>query len=672
MENKPINKSDNKSVNKTLIKSLNKSDFIKNLNDDIVNIINEYFFNRDNELVIKIELKDLKKICLYFSKDLKFYLLSAFATDERGYASLEKTCSKNKTVHYRNNNKTDDNNYDDNKNDDDNNNSNNFKLRYIFSHSSMDLFIIVETYAAADGIFPSLSVDMPVLNWYEREMKDLFGLIPEGHPDPRPLMLFPENYPQDIKNKDDFANDAHDTYVSQPNKDNVADNMETNADKLNTGNSANDMQNRNSFNLNSARRHPLRKDYPSGLRPEFKKYGEYNYNKDVKGDGVFNILVGPVHAGIIEPGHFRFCMSGEPILQLEIRHFWKHRGIEKIAEGKTIAEALTLAEKISGDHCVAHSLAFLSAAEKILDIKISDRGLYLRTIYAELERLLCNINDFAWLFQDAGYSFGAQETFVLKEDIMELNKYLSGSRFNKGVLSLGGINACGDIDELKKKVLLEKLADFKKRYLNLKKMLLDSSTIQERFEETGYINKETVLDLCALGFAARASGISSDTRKEHPYLIYDKLRFNSKVLKNKDVFARLLIRFYDIEESFSIITQCLNELYAAEPSISVNDVDINTKKYSLNAASASADTDINTDNNGNNTMLWALGYCESQRGNIMHFLELDERAKILRWKIRDPSFHNWQLIEFAVIGDIIADFPIVNKSLNLSYAGNDL
>ncbi len=411
---------ENKSVNTSGIKSLNKLDFIKNLNNDIVNIINDYFFNRDNELVIKINLKDLKKICLYFSKDLKFYLLSAFAADE----------SKD--------------------------GSNNFKIRYVFSHSAMDLFIIVETYASADGIFPSLSADMPVLNWYEREIKDLFGLIPEGHPDPRPLMLFPENYPQDTNN-----------------------NNEINAP----------------CSSDSAGYHPLRKGYPSGLRPEFKKYGEYNYNKDVKGDGVFNILVGPVHAGIIEPGHFRFCMSGEPILQLEIRHFWKHRGIEKIAEGKTIDEALSLAEKISGDHCVAHSLAFLSAAEKILYIKISDRGLYIRTIYAELERLLCNINDFAWLFQDAGYSFGAQETFVLKEDIMELNKYLSGSRFNKGVLSLGGINACGDIDELKKKILLEKLPDFKKRYLNLKKMLLNSSTIQERFEETGYINKETVLDL---------------------------------------------------------------------------------------------------------------------------------------------------------------------------------
>ncbi len=486
---------ENKSVNKSIIKSLNKADFIKNLSNDIVNIINEYFFNRDNELVIKINLKDLKKICLYFSKDLKFYLLSAFAAYESGYASSGKTYSKNRSDNYKNNNKTNDNNSGDDI--DDNNKSNNFKLRYIFSHSSMDLFIIIETYADADGIFPSLSADMPVLNWYEREIKDLFGLIPEGHPDPRPLMLFPENYPQDIKNKDDFANDAHDdnTYVPPLNKDNVADNTETDADKLNIGNSANDMQNRNSFNFNSAKCHPLRKDYPSDLRPEFKKYGEYNYNKDVKGDGVFNILVGPVHAGIIEPGHFRFCMSGEPILQLEIRHFWKHRGIEKIAEGKTIDEALSLAEKISGDHCVAHSLAFLSAAEKILDIKISDRGLYLRTIYAELERLLCNINDFAWLFQDAGYSFGAQETFVLKEDIMELNKYLSGSRFNKGVLSLGGINACGDIDELKKKILLEKLPDFKKRYLNLKKMLLNSSTIQERFEETGYINKETVLDL---------------------------------------------------------------------------------------------------------------------------------------------------------------------------------
>jgi Ni,Fe-hydrogenase III large subunit/Ni,Fe-hydrogenase III component G len=571
----------------------NKLDFIQNLDKDIKEAVTENFYNQDNELVLKINLKDLKKVCVYFFKSLKFYLLSAFAVDE----------SKD--------------------------DGNKFKIRYIFSHSSIDLFIIIET--ETGGTFPSLSEEIPALNWYEREMKDLFGLIPEGHPDPRPLMLFPENYPQDIQNM-----------------------------------------------------HPLMKDYPFNFRPEFKKYGEYNYNKDVKGDGVFNILVGPVHAGIIEPGHFRFSMSGEPILQLEIRHFWKHRGIEKIAEGKTISEALSLAEKISGDHCVAHSLAFLTAAEKILNIKIPDNALYIRTIYAELERLLCNINDFAWLFQDSGYSFGAQETFVLKEDIMELNKYLSGSRFNKGILSLGGINTCGNIDNLRKNVLKEKLSNFKKRYLSLKKMLLNSSTIGERFEETGYINKETILDLCALGFAARASGVPSDTRKEHPYLMYDKLHFNSKVLKNRDVFARLLIRFYDIEESFSIITQCLNELPAedinkagreyADNNVNNTGDNISKNKSKNDRCIIAKDDKIDAAQqlSTNSLRSWALGYCESQRGNIMHFVELDEKSRISRWKIRDPSFHNWQLIEFAVIGDIIADFPIVNKSLNLSYAGNDL
>ena len=600
----------------------NKLDFIQNLDKDIKEAVTENFYNQDNELVLKINLKDLKKICLYFFKDLKFYLLSAFAADE----------SKN--------------------------DGNKFKIRYIFSHSSIDLFIIIET--ETGGTFPSLSEEIPALNWYEREMKDLFGLIPEGHPDPRPLMLFPENYPQDIQNMHDNKINAEiNKKVIRKEKD-VAGAVGSYNDDDNENND-NKKYERSENTFNCSKYHPLRKDYPFNFRPEFKKYGEYNYNKDIKGDGVFNILVGPVHAGIIEPGHFRFSMSGEPILQLEIRHFWKHRGIEKIAEGKTISEALSLAEKISGDHCVAHSLAFLTAAEKILNIKIPENALYLRTIYAELERLLCNINDFAWLFQDAGYSFGAQETFVLKEDIMELNKYLSGSRFNKGILSLGGINTCGNIDNLRKNVLKEKLYNFKKHYLNLKKMLLNSSTIGERFEETGYINKETILDLCALGFAARASGVPSDTRKEHPYLIYDKLHFNSKVLKNRDVFARLLIRFYDIEESFSIITQCLDKLPPADEAMST--INMNMKNNNATTFKSS---------NPDNRYLWALGYCESQRGNIMHFVEIDKELKIARWKIRDPSFHNWQLIEFAVIGDIIADFPIVNKSLNLSYAGNDL
>ncbi len=506
-----------------------------------------YEFNSKNEVILKAQDSDMAKISQYLFRNLDCELASVVGTDERD--------------------KTGD-----------------FGIRYIFSYKKKDVFFILET--SVKDTFYSLSNIIPACNWYERELKDMFGLTPLNHPDPRPLMMFPENYP-------------------------------------------------NGF-------HPLRKDVRWDSFLELKDYGTYQYN-EMEGDGVFNILVGPIHAGIIEPGHFRFSLAGEHILELEIRLFWKHRGIEKLAEGKAPEELIKIVQNISGDHTIAHTLAYIQGIEKLSNSIIPLKAKYIRTILAELERLMCNINDVGWLFQDVAYSFGAQGMFVLKEDIMRLNKFISGNRFNKNSITIGGVNI--DLSKDTANNILKTLNHIYEKYLFYKDIIFKSSSIIDRYETTGRIKYETAKDLSCVGYTARGSSISSDIRKEHPYLIYDTSDFKSEMFEEGDTLARLKCRLSDIEDSIKILKEVLNNI---------------------------PEGDIYKKPNPIKKDAWVLGYAEGQRGNIIHFIKTDENGNIDRLKVRDPSFNNWQTIQFAVLGDIIADFPLVNKSLNLSYAGNDL
>jgi len=521
---------------------------VEELLKPIKDLITDYSFNTENEIVIHTSDFNLAKVSQYLFKDLDCELATVVATDDR----FSDDCC--------------------------------FTIRYVYSYHKKNIFFIVEN--KVKERFNSLAIIIPALNWYEREIRDMFGLVPLNHPDPRPLVLFPENIPPDL--------------------------------------------------------HPLRKDFDIKTRPEFKSYGKYEY-KEVEGEGVFNILVGPIHAGIIEPGHFRFSLAGEHILQLEIRHFWKHRGVEKLAEGKTAEEVLEIVPKVSGDHSYAHTLAYVQAIEKLSNTEIPQRAKYLRVLFAELERLMCNLNDVAWLFQDVAYSFGAQGMFILKEEVMRLNKALTGNRFNKNVLKIGGVSV--DLNQEKINLIIDKLSYIADKFEFYKKIIFDSASVLDRFETTGRILYETVKELSCVGYTARASGLKSDIRKEHPYLIYDKLTFTSRTFEEGDCFARLKCRLSDIEDSISIIKEVLSDL---------------------------PDGEIFTHPNLLPANRWTLGYTEGQRGNVIHFIKTDKEGKIDRLKIRDPSFNNWQAIQWAVLGDIVADFPLVNKSLNLSYAGTDL
>lgn len=491
-----------------------------------------------------VELNDLAKLATAM-KEPKTYLLGIAASDERSINSK-------------------------------------FNIRYFFAGKN----IIDEYSVLVDESFQSISKIYPAAKMYEREINDLFGLIPLGHPDLRPLMLYPENW--------DFSV------------------------------------------------HPLRKDY-NNLIPEFKKYGDYKY-KEVSGEGIFEILVGPIHAGVIEPGHFRFSLAGEPILQLEIRHFWKHRGIEKICEGMDFSEALGVVSKISGDNNVNITISYLEAAEDILNVEITERAKHIRMILAELERIWNNVRDIAWIFMDMGFALPAQGLFALQEELMRLNKSLTGNRFMFNALAVGGVSldfgssGLFMIDGAVKKV--------EKTIKECEAFILNSSTVLDRLEFTGKINKKTAEELSLCGISARASGLFRDSRVEFPYLAYDKLNLKPALLENGDVFARSILRIKEIYASVKMLNLLLSDM----PQGSIIALYENTAE----------------------AYKYAVGNAETSRGNAFFYIMADNAGKIFRLKYIDPSFRIWPSIQYGVLGNIIADFPLINKSLNLSYSGNDM
>ena len=457
-----------------------------------------------------------------------------------------------------------------------------FGIRYFFGGNNG----IDEYSVKVDESFQSISKVCPAAKMYEREIYDLFGLTPDGHPDLRPLMLYPENWNSSV--------------------------------------------------------HPLRKDYNNSI-PEMKRYGEYKFKK-VLGEGIFEVLVGPVHAGIIEPGHFRFSLAGEPVLQLEIRHFWKHRGIEKVCEGKDFKEALDLVAKISGDNNVNITISYLEAVESILNLEITERAKYIRVILAELERIWNYVRDVAWIFMDIGFALPAQSLFALQEELMKLNKSLTGHRFLFNALTVGGVNF--NLDSSKLKAIDNMINKVEKNIKECEAFIVNSSTVLDRLEFTGKINKKTAEELSLCGISARASGLPRDSRIEFPYLIYDKFDLKPALLESGDVFARTALRIKEIYVSKKIIGDLLFNLPEGDIAVAYE--------------------------NRPEAYKYAAGNSETARGNAFFYVMADNDGKIFRLKYIDPSFRIWPSIQYGVLGNIIADFPLINKSLNLSYSGNDM
>lgn len=432
--------------------------------------------------------------------------------------------------------------------------------------------------------YESLSKDMHSAILFEREIKEMYGVEPSSGLDTRRLNLHDEVWP--------------DSY------------------------------------------YPLRKDFKN---PDIQGMieNEYRFNK-VEGEGIFEVPVGPVHAGIIGPGHFRFSCAGEPIINLEIRLGFTHRGVEKLFEQKDALNSVYLAECVSGDSVFSHSMAFCQSVEKIYGIKVPEQGLYLRGIFLELERMYNHVNDIAGIAIDVGFSFPSAYAAIIKETILSVNEKLTGSRYLKRVNTVGGV--LKGLDDEKNKILSGSLDFISKDFTQLKDMLFSNVSFMDRVDGAGVLKRKTAEDLGVVGLPARAAGVLMDLRRDFQ-CIYDNVNFNVMKQQSGDVLARLNMRILEFEESILLIKQFLSKLESAGTVISEN---IRPKAG------------------------FAFGYVEGWRGPVLYWIKLDKSGLIERCKIVDPSFHNWQALSFAVMGNIIPDFPLCNKSFDLSYSGNDL
>ena len=386
----------------------------------------------------------------------------------------------------------------------------------------------------------------------------------------------------------------------------------------------------------------LRKDFPTnGAVPRVP--GDLHPFRPVTGEGVFQVPVGPVHAGIIEPGHFRFGVAGEPVLYLQLRLFYVHKGTEKRFERLAPRHGLFLAESISGDTAVGHALAYAHALERLASVDVPPRAQALRVVLLELERIYNHIADIGAVATDVAFTVPAARAQALREGLVRLQDRLFGTRLLRGTVALGGVKR--DLSSEGRTALGAHLRTFERESDHLITLLIDAGTFTDRVDATGILAPQAARDLGVVGMAARASGLDMDFRRDHPHDAYARLRFDVPVEDGGDVRARLMIRAREIKQSLLILHQAVETLPDSTLVASWPD--------QLPAHAS------------------ALGWAEAWRGPCTHWIATGDRGEVTRVKITDPSFLNWPGLVHAVPGNIIPDFPVINKSFNLSYSGND-
>jgi Ni,Fe-hydrogenase III large subunit/Ni,Fe-hydrogenase III component G len=457
-----------------------------------------------------------------------------------------------------------------------------FEVHYLFAHGAENWFLHVTVGVAADR--PEIS-SLATLHYpasrFEREIYDLYGIRARGHPDARPLVrhaFWPEDY------------------------------------------------------------FPLRKD--AALR-DFHDEGQAFPFQQVGGEGVYEIPVGPVHAGIIEPGHFRFSVVGETVIDMKSRLYFTHKGTEKLFEGRTPDDGVELAERVSGDTSVGHALAYCQAVEALSGTAAPPRARYLRVILLELERLYNHVGDFGMIANDTGFAAAHSHCFRIRERLLRLNRRLTGHRLLRGTLSPGGVRTDlpPGVDVVSE--VHQALADFEE----IVAISLDNTLVADRLDGTGRLTAKTARDHGALGFVARASGLDVDARRDHPFAAYGELSFGVPVFDTGDVRARTLVRVHEARESAKLIRQAVEGLPAGPLLSRLSPLPAFDPAFSL---------------------------VEAWRGRVVHWLMADGHGRLERVKIVDPSFLNWRPLSYALLKNIVPDFPLCNKSFNQSYSGNDL
>lgn len=458
-----------------------------------------------------------------------------------------------------------------------------FELHAVFSNDAAhERLVLSAEVPEQDAWYPSITATVAAAHWYERYLHDMFGIEPKGHPDLRRLVHH-ENVPEGT--------------------------------------------------------FPLRKDFAWNAEME---HANVPYPmQHVEGEGIYEIPVGPIHAGIIEPGHFRFNVAGERIINLEGKLFFTHKGVEKILEGKTVEEGLPFIERLSGDMAAANALAYCQAVETISGTEISKRAKILRSLSSELERMTMHVHDLANIGgMGTGYSFVAANGFRIKERMMRLSARVLGNRFWRGMIVPGGAG-----QDFTKEQLQDILETAKEAYREIKEVVelaLASDGFLDRLQTTGVLPKEAALAFGAVGLPARASGVDRDARRDYPYAAYGEYPMPVVTKSTGDVYARYTARLDELEQTMGFIEKMVSEMADGEIRTAIEIKDG-----------------------------FAIGAVESWRGEILCALQIKDGV-IERCFPRDPSFCNWVLFGILGPGNIVPDFPICNKSLNLSYSGTDM
>ena len=457
------------------------------------------------------------------------------------------------------------------------------RVVYLFLAGNPDRRVELQVrLVAGDPRLPTLSHLSFPASRFEREMHDLFGIVPVNHPLPRRLVR----------------------HAHWP-----------------------------------AGWYPMRRN--AGPPPPFTDTDNPYPFLEVQGDGVYEIPVGPVHAGVIEPGHFRFSVVGESVLKLKVRLWFTHRGIEKLFEGLDAMSANHLAERISGDTSAAHALAHALAVEDALGITMPQPAQQLRALLVELERLYNHAADLGALANDVGFSLANAHAQQIREHLLRINQSTTGHRLLRGAIRPGALEILSLPDPAQIAQIAEDLVD-------LTELTLSNTVIRERFTGTAVLTHMQAEDLGCLGYVARASGLPTDARLDHPAA---QLTVTPVSETDGDVLARYQVRRDEFAASTRLAIGLIN---AAEA-------------LNFHCAPPAPDPQAPW-----GAIRSGVGIVEGWRGTIVHRVEIAPDRRLTRAKIVDPSWFNWPALPLSMRATIVPDFPVANKSFNLSYAGNDL
>jgi Ni,Fe-hydrogenase III large subunit len=427
--------------------------------------------------------------------------------------------------------------------------------------------------------YPSLTPDAPQAHWFERELAEQWGVVPKGHPWLKPIRFHPSYRP----GKDAWGRD------------------------------------------------------PKAIQPCVTEYFR------VEGPEVHEVAVGPVHAGVIEPGHFRFQCHGEEVLHLEIELGYQHRGVERAMIGGPNKRTVHYAETLSGDTTIGHTIAYSQVIEGLTATVPPYRGQMLRAVCLELERLANHVGDMGALAQDVGYLPTAAFCGRLRGDYLNATALICGNRFGRDMLRPGG--AAFDVDADRVKTLIDRVTAATRDVVGATNLLWNSTTVMSRFENCGTVSKQAALDVGLVGPAARACGVERDVRFDFPFGGFRFAQVPLSVMTSGDVFARAYVRRMEIERSSAFVVTQLRDLPGGETRRPVGKLPPGHFIASLT---------------------------EGWRGEICHVAITDAAGAFAAYKIVDPSFHNWFGLALALRDQQISDFPLNNKSFNLSYCGHDL